>query len=142
LRPAADINLWLASLRARVRLSKAERMALRCLIVDDNEEFLVFACRELESQGVNVVGRALTSVEALHLAQLLRPDVILVDVRLGEENGLDLARELSQLPGSAPVVLISTATEDELTDLLADSPAIGFVPKRALTAATITDLLG
>jgi CheY-like chemotaxis protein len=117
-------------------------MAFRCLIVDDNEEFLALACRELESQGVNVVGRALTGGQALHLVQQLRTDVILVDVRLGEENGLDLARELSQLPGSPPVVLISTATEDELTDLLADSPAIGFVPKRALSAARITDLLG
>jgi DNA-binding NarL/FixJ family response regulator len=117
-------------------------MVLRCLIVDDNEAFLASASRVLESQGVNVLGRARTSREALRLSERLRPDVVLVDVQLGEENGLDLARRLTELPRSGPVVLISTHTEDELAELLADSPAVGFLPKKALSAAAIADLIG
>jgi two-component system nitrate/nitrite response regulator NarL len=123
-------------------VSDAGRVALRCLIVDDNEAFLAFASRVLESQGMSVVGRALTSREALHLSERLRPDVVLVDVQLGEEKGIDLARRFAELPWSTPVVLISTHSEDDLAELLADSPAAGFLPKRALSAAAIADLLG
>ncbi len=118
-----------------------EPVVLRCLIVDDNEVFLASACRVLESQGVNVVGRAQTSCEALRLTELLRPDVVLVDVQLGEEDGLGLARQLTELPRSVPVVLISIHTAGELAELLIDSPAIGFIPKKALSAAAIADLL-
>jgi CheY-like chemotaxis protein len=134
--------VWLASLRTGRLVGDAEAVALRCLIVDDNEAFLASACRVLESQGVNVVGRARTVGEALRLTDLLRPDVVLVDVQLGEENGIDLARKLTEPPRSAPVVLISTYTEDELDELLADSPAIGFIRKKALSAAAVSELLG
>jgi two-component system, NarL family, nitrate/nitrite response regulator NarL len=135
------LDMWLASLRTRTLVGDAEPVLLRCLIVDDNKAFLASACRLLESQGVNVVGRARTGREALRLTELLRPDVVLVDVQLGEENGLDLARKLTEPPRSATVVLISTHTEDELAELLADSPAIGFLRKKALSAAAISDLL-
>jgi two-component system nitrate/nitrite response regulator NarL len=134
-------DVWLASLRTRALVGDAGPVVLRCLIVDDNEAFLASACRVLESQGVNVVGRAQTGRDALRLTELLRPDVVLVDVQLGEENGLDLARKLTEPPRSAPVVLISTHTEDELAELLADSPAIGFLRKKALSAAAISELL-
>jgi DNA-binding NarL/FixJ family response regulator len=117
-------------------------VSLRCLIVDDNDAFLSSASRLLASQGVEVVGRARTSSEALRLTQRLKPDVVLVDVLLGEERGLDLAKRLGNLPRAAPVILISTHTADELEELLADSPAVGFLPKKALSASAIARLLG
>jgi DNA-binding NarL/FixJ family response regulator len=51
---------------------------------------------------MTVVGVATTSAEALRLEEKLRPDVVLVDIRLGDESGFDLARRLS-----GPVILIS-----------------------------------
>jgi CheY-like chemotaxis protein len=120
----------------------ADSVGLRCLIVDDNVAFLSSASRLLESQGVEVVGRARTSGEALRLTQRLQPDVVLVDVLLGEENGLDLAKRLGELPRAAPVILTSTHTADELEELLAGSPAVGFLPKKALSASAIARLLG
>ncbi len=136
------IDVWLASLRRRVFVGEADLVSLRCLIVDDNEAFLSSASRLLESQGVDVVGSARTSSEALRLAQRLRPDVMLVDVLLGEERGLDLAKRLGELPRAAPVILISTHTADELEELLADSPAVGFLSKKALSAAAVARLVG
>jgi DNA-binding NarL/FixJ family response regulator len=65
----------------------ADAVRVRCLLVDDNEAFLFSASRLLESQGVDVVGQARTSSEALRLARRLRPDVVLVDVLL-VKNGV------------------------------------------------------
>jgi two-component system nitrate/nitrite response regulator NarL len=117
-------------------------VVLRCLIVDDNEAFLGSASRLLESQGLKVVGRASSGDEALQLAQTLQPDVALVDVQLGEEDGLEVTRQLTAEARLTPVVLISTHSQDELAELIADTPAVGFLPKTALSAAAIADLLG
>jgi two-component system, NarL family, nitrate/nitrite response regulator NarL len=117
-------------------------VALRCLIVDDNEAFLGSASRLLESQGLEVVGRVSSAEEAVRLAQTLKPDVALVDVQLGDEDGLEVTRQMNARARSTPVVLISTHAQDELAELIADSPAVGFLPKTALSAAAIADLLG
>jgi two-component system, NarL family, nitrate/nitrite response regulator NarL len=116
-------------------------VALRCLLVDDNPKFLASASRLLEAQGVEIVGRALSGQEAARLAQTLGPDVVLVDVQLGEEDGLEVARRLSTGARPTPVVLISTHSQDDLAELIADSPAVGFLPKTALGAAAIAELL-
>jgi DNA-binding NarL/FixJ family response regulator len=117
-------------------------VALRCLIVDDNEAFLTSASRLLESQGLHVVGLASSSDEALLLAEKLEPDVVLVDVQLGDEDGLELTRGLAARDGSLRVVLISTHPENVLGELIYDSPAVGFLPKTALSADAIAEVLG
>jgi CheY-like chemotaxis protein len=116
-------------------------VALRCLIVDDNDSFLASASRLLETQGLEVVGAASSSEQALVLAGMLRPDVVLVDVQLGEEDGIEVARRFRASTPSIPVILISTHAEDELGELIADSPAVGFLAKRALSADAIAALL-
>lgn len=69
--------------------------ALGVLIVDDNRLFLGAARDRLEREGLRVVGVAATSAEALRRAEELRPEVVLVDVRLGGESGFELARRLA-----------------------------------------------
>lgn len=114
-------------------------MAFRVLIVDDHEPFLEAACLLLERDGVQVVGVASTSAEALWQAAQARPDVILVDIMLGKESGFELSRRLDEAGSVAGgvVILISTLSEADVVDLLADSPAIGFLPKSELSAAAI-----
>jgi CheY-like chemotaxis protein len=119
-------------------------MVLRCLLVDDSPRFLDAARGLLEGQGVAVVGVASTGAEALRRVEELRPDVTLVDIDLGGESGLELAGRLVGLPGGAaasPVILISTHAEQDYADLIAASPAVGFLPKTALSARAIGDLL-
>jgi two-component system, NarL family, nitrate/nitrite response regulator NarL len=114
-----------------------------CLIVDDNPSFLKAASRILEGGGINVVGVASTGSEALRCARELKPDVVLVDIDLGPESGFDIAVQLTS-DGDAPVptvILISTHAEHDFTDLIADSPAAGFVSKSDLSAAAIQDVL-
>jgi CheY-like chemotaxis protein len=118
-------------------------MPLSCLIVDDNRAFLEAAQMLLEREGLTVAGTATTSDEALRKAESLRPDVVLVDISLGEESGFDLARRLvDAYPGNeTAVVLISTRAEADVADLIAESPALGFVPKVELSAGAIRRLV-
>jgi CheY-like chemotaxis protein len=116
---------------------------LRCLIVDDSPRFLDAARGLLERQGITVVGVASTSAQALQRVRELRPDVTLVDIDLGGESGLEVARRLhgQASAAAAPVILISTHAEQDYAELIAASPAVGFLAKAALSAAAIRDLL-
>jgi DNA-binding NarL/FixJ family response regulator len=113
----------------------------RTLIVDDSAPFLASAERLLGVGGLTVVGTAQSGSEAVRLAEDLRPDVALVDVDLGAESGLEVARELAALAAPPVVLLISTHTELEIGELVSASPAAGFIPKSRLDAAAVTAFL-
>jgi CheY-like chemotaxis protein len=116
---------------------------VRVLIVDDNVGFLASAQRLLEQQGTVVVGVATSGAEALQLAEEHDPDVILVDIELGDESGFDVVDQLSASPGlGSSLVLVSAHRREDLVDLLATSPATGFLAKSELTAQGIIELLG
>jgi ActR/RegA family two-component response regulator len=114
---------------------------LRCLIVDDSDEFVRSATRLLESQGVEVVARGSSCREALACVRTLDIDVALVDMELGDESGLAVLQELARATPAVKVVLISAWEQSELADLIADSEAVGFITKRALGADAIERLL-
>lgn len=117
-------------------------MLLRCLIVDDNARFREEACRLLEEQGIQIVGTAASGAEAVQYVGRLTPDVALVDIVLGGESGLDLARQLRDASARPPrIVLISTHDESEYADLIAASPAVGFLSKSDLSARAILRVL-
>ena len=117
-------------------------MPLRCLLVDDNQAFLETASLLLEREGVTVAGVASSIAQALGQARALRPDLILVDIGLGEESGFDLARLLARDDLAADVILISTGAEADYAELIDDSPAAGFLPKSDLSLHGISRLLG
>jgi DNA-binding NarL/FixJ family response regulator len=118
-------------------------MPLRSLIVDDNASFREEARGLLQEQGLDVIGTAGSSDEAMRQIEELRPDVVLIDIDLGGESGLDLTHRLSkQSDQPAPLmILISTYDEREYADLIAASPAIGFLAKAQLSAEAIRLLI-
>ena len=118
-------------------------MPLRCLLVDDNDAFLETARVLLEREGVQVAGVASNIAGALRQVRALRPDVTLVDIGLGEESGFELARLLAAdgQGGRADVILISAQAETDYTDLIAESPAAGFLHKPELSAQRISQIL-
>jgi CheY-like chemotaxis protein len=126
-------------MRAGHRCCNVQGVAARLLIVDDNESFLEVVRGLLEREGLNGVSVASTCSEALRLYETLRPDVVLVDIFLGDESGLKLAERLTEDGQSDPptVILISTHAEADLGDLIAASPAAGFLPKTEVSAKAI-----
>jgi DNA-binding NarL/FixJ family response regulator len=117
-------------------------MALRALIVDDSAEFLESAARLLESQGLVVVGCASNSDEALRLVEAHQPDVALIDVELGDEDGVALTAAVTRRVPTIRAVLISAHEQDDVDELISGGPAVGFLPKSLLGAAAIENLVG
>ena len=112
-------------------------MTLRCLLVDDNSQFLAAARDLLEREGLTVVGVSGHIADAVARAAELAPDVVLVDINLGGESGFDLAERLSP----TPVIMISTHSGEDYIDLIEESAAIGFLAKTALSADAVRELL-
>jgi CheY-like chemotaxis protein len=119
-------------------------MAIRCLIVDDSSRFAQAAVELLEDDGIDVLDVAAGGEAAVRLARDLRPDLALVDIELGGENGLAVARRLSEGEDGRlvdAVILISTHAEEEFAELIAASPAVGFIAKSELSGDAIKALL-
>ena len=125
-----------------LRRCDTRTVSLRCLLVDDSREFLMSAADLLTLQGVSVVGQASNSMTAVDLAATLRPDLTLIDVELGDEDGVALARRLDGAGTGGHVILISVRNRDELAELIADSGAIGFIHKDALDSELIRKVIG
>ena len=119
-------------------------MPIRCLVVDDQPEFTEAVRHLLDGQGISVVGVAANSAEAIERAANLRPDVVLIDVHLGEESGLEVATRIAALDqaGAPRVILISTYPKDDLLGALPTGSTIEFVSKTDLSAITIRTALG
>jgi DNA-binding NarL/FixJ family response regulator len=112
------------------------------VIVDDDEEFLKIAQALLERDGVTVAGVAHNSAEAVQCAQALRPNVVLIDIRLGRESGFEVAKQLADNGHSAALIMISTHAGEDYAELIAESPATGFLSKTELSAAAVRRILG
>lgn len=111
------------------------------LLVDDSAPFLRAAAGLLGREGVDVVGVAHDGAEALARTAELRPEVVLVDIDLGDESGFDLAGRLAR-PGAPPaVIMVSSHSGADFADLVEAGPAIGFLDKSALSGDAIRALL-
>jgi DNA-binding NarL/FixJ family response regulator len=121
-----------------------ELMTLRCLIIDDSPSLLAAASDLLEREGISVVGLASTSVDALQLVNDLQPDVILIDIELGEESGFDLADRLAELDHQVQTIpiLISIHERADFAELIDAAPVAGFLSKGDLSAHAIHSIVG
>ena len=108
------------------------------LVVDDQEAFRAVARALLERDGFWVVGEAVDGATALLAERALRPDVVLLDVRLPDRSGLEVARAIRATAGAAQVVLISTA---DYSHAAAGCGAKAFLPKLSLSGAALRAVL-
>jgi len=112
---------------------------IRVLIADDEERFrrVVFALLADEPD-IEVVGHACNGVEAVAVAQELVPDLILLDVRMPEMDGIEAATAIHRtLPTTKIVMLTASEDEDDVFEAL-KAGAGGYILKEGL----VTDLAG
>ena len=94
--------------------------AFTCLIADDNREIRVALQEVLHAAGIRVVGAAADSGDAISLLKRHSPTAIILDLRLGESSGLDLARTAAELaPDTAVILYTSHASPQTIKDALA-----------------------
>ena len=111
------------------------------LIVDDHEGFRRCARHVLEAEGFDVVGEAADAASAIEAARALHPDVVLLDVRLPDQDGVTASTRIAAENGASAIVLTSSYDVDDLPGALADSAARGFIPKSDLSGAAVRELL-
>jgi DNA-binding NarL/FixJ family response regulator len=116
-------------------------MATSCLIVDDNATYTTALRIQFERDGISVVGVASTVDDALRLIEEHRPDVALVDIRLGTENGIECAQRLANAvaPRRPFVILISAYQHPDA--VMAAAAAFAFLPKSDLSVGAVDELL-
>ena len=134
-------GLRLATARDRAPGATMRVMACRVLVVDDHPAFRAAAAALLGAQGFDVVGEAGTADEAVHLARLLQVDLVLLDVRLPDRDGIDAAGELAGLADPPAVVLVSSRPARDHGPRLREAPVLGFLSKADLDGAALHRLL-
>ena len=106
----------------------------RVLVVDDHPFFRSGVISWLERQpGLAPCGEAGTVFEARHAVETLRPDVVLMDLRLTEGDGLDLLRELMERHPGVRIIVLSQSDEDAFAHRALRAGARGYVMKSEAT---------
>ena len=112
--------------------------AVTVLTVDDQQVFRR-AARKLiaATPGFLQVGEAASGRQALKLAEELRPDMVLVDVRMPDMDGLETTRRLAEMSPDAVLVLISLEEVPELPSAVDSVGAAAHVRKQSLSTAVL-----
>jgi two-component system, NarL family, response regulator DevR len=107
---------------------------LRVVVVDDHPLFRQILRNTLVAEGdVDVVGEAADAQTALNLVARLRPDIVVLDVRMPGVDGITAARLIDRRHPNVSILLCSN---DARADLPAELPA-PFLPKDQLTTAAV-----
>ena len=116
-------------------------MGKTVLIVDDHPSFRASARLMLETDGYEVVGEAADGTSAINAVRELQPDVVLLDIRLPDVDGFQVAERLAANGWAPTVVLTSSRDRSDFGSEIDASPADGFIPKSELSAEAITLLI-
>jgi two-component system nitrate/nitrite response regulator NarL len=112
-------------------------MTARVLIVDDQSTFRQVARELLEHRGYTVVGEAADATAAIDAARRLQPDAVLLDVRLGADDGFAVAGALARACPGAAVLLTSNDDYRHHAEQVEASGARGFMLKSHLVIADL-----
>ena len=110
--------------------SDERNVSLRVVIVDDHE-LLRTGTRQIlsEADGMEVVAEAADAASALDAVEQTRPDIVLVDIRLPDRNGIELARLIIEQNPSTRVVILSAYDDEDYVRAAMDAGVAGYLLK-------------
>lgn len=113
------------------------------IVVDDHAMFAeALAARLSAAKGIEVVGVACDAARARLLVRSLRPDVITIDANLGDEDGVELARELSSAPNPARTIVVSCVDDVDRVLQAIWAGVVAWVPKETASSTLIAIVRG
>lgn len=101
---------------------------LRIVIADDEPIIRMDLKTLLEEMGHNVVGEAADGQKALELARSLKPDVVIMDIKMPVMDGLDAAKIIAE-EKIAPVVLLTAYSQKDLIERAKEAGVFGYLVK-------------
>jgi two-component system, NarL family, response regulator DevR len=103
----------------------------RILLVDDHEVVRLGLMTLINDQpDMEVIGEAGTTAEAIAAAARLRPDVVLMDIRLPGEGGIEATRQITTSNPNSRVIVVTSFADDELVVRAIWAGASGYVLKQ------------
>jgi DNA-binding NarL/FixJ family response regulator len=119
----------------------AERRTITVLVVDDHVSFADLLSGALESvPGMACVGTAATATEAIAMAGLLRPDIVIMDIEMPRQDGLIATRKIREALPEIIIVVVTAHRDQAWIARAAQAGASGFIPKNGSLAEMISVL--
>lgn len=100
---------------------------LKVLVAEDESLIRMDVVATLTEAGFEVVGEASDGEEAIHLAQELAPDVVVMDIKMPKMDGISAAEKLTE--AKIPVVLLTAFSQAELVARATEAGAMAFITK-------------
>ncbi|OBK86634.1 transcriptional regulator [Mycolicibacter heraklionensis] len=104
------------------------RPARRVLIAEDEALIRLDLAEMLREEGYEVVGEAGDGQEAVELAELLHPDLVILDVKMPRRDGIDAASEIAA-KRIAPIVILTAFSQRDLVERARDAGAMAYLVK-------------
>lgn len=101
---------------------------MRVLLVDDEEELVTTLSERLEIRGIEAKA-VLNGTDALDLVRSEHFDVVVLDVRLNGENGIEVMKQIKDYNSSLPVILVTGHTCEETSEMGLEAGAVDYVCK-------------
>ena len=102
--------------------------ARRVLIAEDEALIRMDLTEMLREEGYQVVGEAADGQEAVELAESLKPDLVIMDVKMPRRDGIDAAAEIAA-KRIAPVVMLTAFSQRDLVEKARDAGAMAYLVK-------------
>lgn len=145
--PTAAPEVYIKPTAPKERQKKAAKPSsvterCRVLIVDDHEILREGLAELLQLEPeIQVVGEAADGPQSILLARNLVPDVIVMDVNLGEMSGIDATRRILNDNPGIKIIGLSMHLDDEIINAMKDAGAVAYLPKGGPAEDLITAIL-
>lgn len=112
-------------MKAMVSIEKETR---KVLIAEDNSKTRLFLKNQLELLGYSVIGAASNGNTAVEMANELNPDLVIMDIKMPEMDGIDAAKAITTR-GPVPIILITGLSSDEMASKAIDAGVFAYLVK-------------